>query len=140
MGDARVSLERDPPQAYDVLALDAFSGDAIPVHLLTEEAFEIYQGHLKPDGVLAVHTSNRFVDIEPVVLGLAEHFGLGWAIIDDQNEGGSDEFSESTWILLSRDRNFLDRGAIRSASAPPQSKSAPRLWTDDYSDLFSILR
>ena len=140
LGDARLSLEREPPEEYDVLALDAFSGDAIPVHLLTEEAFQIYQRHLKPDGVLAVHTSNRFVDLEPVVLGLAAHFGLGAVVINDENKGGSEEFSESTWILLSRDRNFLDRGAIRSASAPPQSKSARRLWTDDYSNLFSILR
>ncbi len=140
LGDGRLSLEREPPEEYDVLALDAFSGDAIPVHLLTEEAFQIYQRHLKPDGVLAVHTSNRFVDLEPVVLGLAERFGLGWAIIDDQNVGGSEEFSESTWILLSHDRNFLERGAIRSAATPPQSKCAPRLLTDDYSDLFSLLR
>ena len=67
------TMEAEPPQAYDVLALDAFSSDAIPVHLLTEEAVEIYLRHLKPDGVLAVHVSNRYLDLEPVVANLAGH-------------------------------------------------------------------
>ena len=70
MGDARLSIEREPPdQHFDILALDAFSGDAIPVHLLTREAFEIYLRHMKPGGIIAVHISNRHLDLEPVVAG-----------------------------------------------------------------------
>src|SRR5258706_16000426 len=71
MGDARLSLEREPPQAFDVLAVDAFSGDAIPVHLLTREAFELYFRHLRPGGVLAVHISNNYLDLQPVVVSAA---------------------------------------------------------------------
>ena len=142
MGDARLSLEQElasgRPQGFDVLALDAFSSDAIPVHLLTEEAVEIYRRHLKPDGILAVHISNRFLDLEPVVVALAQHFDMGMATI----EAGDDdkpENSNCTWILVTDDGAFLDIPAIREATStdkPPK----PHLWTDDYSDLFSILR
>ena len=76
LGDARLSLEREEsPQNFDLLVLDAFSGDAVPAHLLTAEAFEIYQRHLQPDGIMAVHISNRYLDLSPVLAGLAEQFG-----------------------------------------------------------------
>ena len=81
-GDARLSLEREPPQHFDLLVLDAFSGDAIPVHLLTKEAFEVYQRHLNTNGVIAVHISNHYLDLEPVVVNLARHFGYKLASID----------------------------------------------------------
>src|SRR5439155_25500299 len=74
-GDARLSMERQPPQQYDLLALDAFSGDAIPVHLLTDEAFRIYRRHLKTNGILAVHVTNRHLDLVPVVRNLGRRFG-----------------------------------------------------------------
>jgi SAM-dependent methyltransferase len=140
MGDARLSLEREPPQGFDVLALDAFTSDAIPVHLLTHEAFEIYRRHLKPDGVLAVHISNRFLDLQPVVLGLAEHFRMATAVIEADDDDKA-ELSHCTWILVTDDRSFLASAPIRTATEPPEEKPAVvRLWTDDYSDLFSILK
>jgi len=138
MGDARLSLEREAPQGYDVLALDAFTGDAIPLHLLTAEAFEIYRRHLKPDGVLAVHISNRFLDLEPVVLALAERFGMAAAVIDIDEEE-REELSTSTWVLVTADREFLECPAIQDAAAEP-GPIVSRLWTDDFSDLFNILK
>jgi len=149
MGDARLSMEREPPQEYDLLALDAFSSDAIPVHLLTEEAFAIYLRHLKPEGVLAVHISNRFLDLEPVVLGLADRLGLEAAVIsvsdaeeyDEEGEEGDQGLCGSTWVLVTRDKAFLEYEPIREAATPPAETSSARIvWTDDYSNLLRILK
>src|SRR2546422_4110843 len=82
LGDARLSMEREEPQAFDLLVLDAFSSDAIPVHLLTREAFELYQRHLRSGGIIAVHISNHYLDLEPVVVNVAKHFGFKLALID----------------------------------------------------------
>jgi SAM-dependent methyltransferase len=142
LGDARLSLEREPPQQYDVLALDAFTSDAIPIHLLTLEAFEIYQRHLKPDGILAVHISNRFLDLRPVVVGLAQRLGLASAIIHSGDENKT-EYSPATWVLVTRDRAFLESPPIEPSvitSAAEDEPFTPRVWTDDYSDLFSLLK
>jgi SAM-dependent methyltransferase len=144
MGDARLSLEAEPPQHYDVLALDAFSGDAIPVHLLTKEAGEIYLRHLKPDGVLAVHISNRYLDLEPVVLNLARRLKLSAAVISDSREEEDVFAYSSTWVLLTRNEKFLALPAIRDATSAVEGpdKSARRvpLWTDDHASLFPILK
>jgi spermidine synthase len=116
MGDARLMMEdevaRGAGQKFDLLALDAFSSDAIPVHLLTKEAFELYLKQLKPDGVLAVHVSNRYLDLKPVVARLAEHYNLGVAVIED-DEHSDWWFYATTWILVSRDRAFLEQAPIR---------------------------
>jgi hypothetical protein len=110
------------------------------VHLLTAEAFETYLKHLKPTGVLAVHISNRFVDLAPVVVGAAAHFDLGVAVIAAEDED-REEWSASTWVLLTRDREFLSRPAIRDATAEPEAEPPPaRLWTDDFSDVVSLLK
>ena len=140
LGDARLSLEREPSQQFDVLVLDAFTGDAIPVHLLTAEAMKTYRRHLKPDGVLAVHTSNRFVTLEPVVKGLAAHYGMATAVISHGED--TVEFSPSVWVLVTADGEFLETPEIRGAMRAPEDEPtiAPRLWTDDYSDLLSILQ
>jgi len=140
MGDARLSMEREEPQRYDVIALDAFSSDAIPVHLLTEEAFAIYLKHLKPEGVLAVHISNRFLDLEPVVLGMADRFGLGAAVVvsEDDDEAG---LLGATWVLVTANREFLEYEAVRQAAQPANENTSARIvWTDDYSDLFRIVK
>src|SRR3989454_742542 len=143
-GDARISmtreLERGEHQNFDVLVIDAFTGDAIPVHLLTKEAFAVYLQHLRqPNGVIAVHISNRFLDLQPVVFRAAKEYGLQAAWIASE---GDDEITyDSDWILLSSDSEVLNSKEIREASESdvPQYPHR-RLWTDDYSNLFQALK
>ena len=140
-GDARLALEQQHPQGFDLVALDAFNSDSIPVHLLTREAFAVYLRHLKTNGVLAVHISNHFLNLEPVVAGLARHFGLAMAVIDHDAKLEQWWIYSSTWILLSRDPRILSGPSIRSASKTDHDSNATeRLWTDDFSSLFQILR
>jgi hypothetical protein len=144
MGDARLVMEREVAdggsQQFDLLALDAFSSDAIPVHLLTKEAFEIYLKQIKPDGVIAVHISNRYLDLRPIVERLAEHFGMGVVSISDDDEPEWWIYA-TTWMLVSKNRAFLDTPAIRDAADEPDplNRQAP-LWTDDFTNLYSILK
>lgn len=142
-GDARLSLEREwtaqGSHAFDVLVLDAFSGDAVPLHLLTREAMEIYLRHLDSDGVLAVNVSNRYFDLSRPIYRLAQVLGLQAALIVDRGDGL--QSYDSIWLLLARDRRLLDQPAIAErASPPPALDSAQRLWTDDYSNLLQVLR
>jgi SAM-dependent methyltransferase len=138
-GDARLALEREPPQGFDVLAVDAFSGDAIPVHLLTREAFAVYFRQLKPGGVVAVNVSNRYVNLQPVVLRAAESLGKqAVVIVNAENE--EQAISNATWVLVSDRRAFFDSDLIKQASTPPREISGLRVWTDDYSNLLRVLR
>ena len=141
MGDARLSMEREPPQAYDLIAVDAFSSDSIPVHLLTHEAFQQYRRHLRPGGVgiVAVHISNRYLDLRPVLL--AEAQGSGWKTLEVSNKGDDDAgvFS-SDWVLMSQEGEFFRRDEIASAGVPLESKHSVRRWTDDFSNLYRILK
>jgi SAM-dependent methyltransferase len=142
-GDARLSLEREladgHPQNYDVLVLDVFSSDSIPVHLLDKEAFELYLQHLKPGGILVVHITNRHLDLVPVVWTLADHFGLSRVLVDDP--GNYSTSSRSVWMLLARDPALLEIPALRLGAEPMDGyTSGIRLWTDDYSNLFQILK
>ncbi|MEW6303472.1 MAG: fused MFS/spermidine synthase, partial [Verrucomicrobiota bacterium] len=102
LGDARLSMEFEPPQQFDILALDAFSSDAIPVHLLTKESFELYLRHIKPDGVIAVHISNRLLNLEPVLLSLSKEFGLKYAMVEHSEEDEKWWMYSTTWVLLTR--------------------------------------
>lgn len=138
LGDARLSLYRQPAQNYDVLVLDAFSGDTVPVHLLTREALEIYLDQIAPDGVIALHISSRYVNLIPVVMELAHHFQLSAALIRQEQ---SDRFraSPSDWMLLTRNQEFLQREPIRAASTYPQRWTDFPLWTDQYNNLLQIL-
>ena len=116
-GDARLSLENEPPQHFDLLVLDAFSSDAIPVHLLTKEAFEVYERHLNTNGIIAVHISNHYLDLEPVVVNLARHFGYKLASIDyDENDEEWWLYS-STWMLLSHNEQIINSPDIRNAAS-----------------------
>lgn len=139
LGDARLSLERQPSQQFDVLAVDAFSGDAIPVHLLTRQAFELYWRHLKPDGVLAVHVSNKYLDLGPVVaLGAA---ATGKKAMMISNEPDDDrEIDPSDWVLVSSRPGFFEQDDVKHAAMPIQPIRGLRMWTDDYSNLYKILR
>jgi SAM-dependent methyltransferase len=144
LGDARLSMERERPQQFDVLALDAFSSDAIPVHLLTREAFDIYLRHLKPDGVIAVHISNHYLNLTPVVNNLAAHFQLKRLSVSEGDPFDDDEGEwwryASTWVLLTRNQAFLDLPAIREARTEPEKPGIKiPLWTDDCASLFPIL-
>jgi spermidine synthase len=139
MGDGRLSLEREEKQDYHILVLDAFRGDAVPVHLLTREAFEVYLPHVRDDGLIIVNISNRYLNLKPVVRALAEHFGLHAAHIRTRaNE--KREISGCDWILLSRQRAFLERDPIAKAALPPEAAPGRVLWTDHYSSLFAILK
>jgi hypothetical protein len=144
MGDARLMMERElaenQPQAFDLLALDAFSSDAIPVHLLTKEAFEIYLKHLTPNGVLAIHISNRYLDLQPVVERLAEHFKLSVVTIPDDNEPDWWIYA-TTWVIVTRNKEFLESERIKDVAELPDAdrKNSP-LWTDDYASLYSIMK
>jgi hypothetical protein len=136
-GDARVSLDREESQQFDILALDAFSSDAIPLHLLTREAWTIYLRHLKPDGVLAVHISNVHLDLKPVIAGHAEQFGLEAATVpssSDEQRGTK----YAVWALLSRDPAALQIEAIQTAKLPPTDRKL--FWTDDRNSLFQVLK
>ena len=146
LGDARLSMEREADQSLDLLVLDAFSSDAIPVHLLTREAFEIYRRHLRPDGAIAVHISNRYLKLEPVVMNIASLFEFGHAIIYDDRDAGGDEDEEATgaytsdWIILSKNKAFLALDDVSGTARVPNPKSPRiRLWTDEESNLFRIL-
>jgi hypothetical protein len=139
LGDARLSLEREPPARFDVLAVDAFSSDAIPVHLLTREAFEVYFSQMQPDGVLAVHVSNKYLDLVPVVRLAADSLGKEARVVDTDDEDYNDIFG-ATWVLVTARPDFFDKPLLRSAAAPAEGKPGLRLWTDDYSNLFQILK
>jgi len=139
IGDARLSLEREPPQGFDVLAVDAFSSDSIPVHLLTAEAFETYFRHLKPGGILAVHISNRYLDLKPVLREAAAKFGRHARLFDEDSDEERGVYG-STWVLISDDAKTFERSPLASAAEPLESDKAVRLWTDDYSDLWRILK
>jgi hypothetical protein len=141
LGDARLSLEKEPPQRFDLLALDAFRGDAIPVHLLTEEAFAAYQRHLNTNGIIAIHISNSYVDLEPVLANIAANSGYIMKIVESVPNLGEWWIKPSIWALLTRDQHILDSTPIKEAAraARPGGQSIP-LWTDDFSSLFRVLR
>ena len=143
LGDARLSLERElaegHPQNFDVLVLDTFSSDSIPVHLVTKEAFSLYLSHLAPGGIIAAHITNLHLDLQPVLWGLAQHHGLSIARVE--YEGDSNGGYASHWVLLAPDPALLEIPAIRERSVDLRGSSTDiRLWTDDYSNLFQILK
>jgi spermidine synthase len=142
LGDARISLERElkasGSQEFHILAVDAFSSDAIPVHLLTREAFALYWQHLRSDGILAVHISNNHLELSPLIRNLAKESGKQAVLIT----AAPDTFSSlgSKWVLISSNENFLGDDRLQEritnwASDNPE----PILWTDDYSNLLSVL-
>jgi spermidine synthase len=138
-GDARISLESELQQHkqenFDVLVIDAFSGDAIPVHLLTVEAFEIYVRHLKtPSSILAIHISNSYLDLRPVVFSAAKRLGLQAVWL---HSTGDRQTTDSSWVLLSKGDKLLELHSTLLDEAPKVQTIRP--WTDDYSNLLQIL-
>jgi SAM-dependent methyltransferase len=140
LGDARLSLERETPQNFDVLAVDAFSGDSIPVHLLTKQAFDLYFRHLRPRGVLVVHISNKYLDLEPVVKKLADATGKKALVVDTDDDDEDSEIFGATWVLVTDNREVLEHPHVAAAGPILEGAENQRLWTDDYSNLITILK
>ena len=137
LGDARLQLEVEPDQKFDVLVIDAFSGDSVPIHLLTREAFAQYFRHLKADGVLAVHITNRFLDLQPVVKAAAGQFGKDVRLVDFEGDRQRQIF-RSRWALISGDPAFFAHPQLAQATPIP-SRPGFKIWQDDYSSIFAIL-
>ena len=143
IGDGRLVLERQlrssGSKQFDVIALDAFSGDAVPVHLLTREAFAMYEQHMKPDGVIAVNISNRHIDLSPVLRAVAAEQGKGVLLVS-ANEDGAAGITNSVWVLLSRNPAFLENPKVTSVVSPwPNNGRPPMIWTDDFSTIYDLL-
>ena len=139
-GDARITLERQAEQGllqrFDVLAIDAFSSDAIPIHLITLEAVNAYMAHLQEDGILAFHVTNRYVDLLPVVQRLADETEFTTVYIE--NSSNSDHMVYSAdWVLLTRNEEFLSKDIVHEDEWP--MPPAGPLWTDDFSSLFEVV-
>lgn len=132
LGDGRLALEALPPQHYDLLAIDAFAGDSIPVHLLTREAFALYFRHLTPTGVLALQISNDFVALEPVAARAAALFGKRALLVFDRGSRAASTWP-TKWVLVTSDPTFAVDGA------EPLVSDGGRAWTDDYSNLLEVL-
>ena len=145
LGDGRLSLEREPDQRFDVLALDAFSGDSIPMHLLTREAMATYVRHLKPDGVIVFQATNRFVDIAPVIERLAAEFGFSAVLVSDAPEASDTRavdywLSDTDQIIVTRNAGLLAAESISSVAEPLRLRPGFRVWTDDFYNLLRILK
>jgi hypothetical protein len=135
VGDGRLRIAEAPPGSFDLVILDAFSSDSIPVHLLTEEAMEVYADRLTRDGLLMVHISNRVFDLEPVVANAADH--LGWAAAIGREGGASTGATPSTWIALSPDGNTI--GQLQAGGGWSELDERRVRWTDDYSSILPVL-
>lgn len=138
LGDARLAMAQGKPQRFDVIVVDAFSGDAIPVHLLTRQALALYRDHLQPNGVIAFHISNRFINLEPVVAGLARDAGLQVAIVNTRADDEQGYYA-ADWALVTANGTFLGLPEVAAAIAEPDHRSV-RTWTDDYSSILPLLR
>jgi len=140
LGDARLSLEREQQsKQFDLVAVDAFSGDAIPVHLLTRQAFALYWRHAKPDGILAVHVSNHYLNLAPVVALAAAEDGKQ-AMMVSVDEDAETEGAASDWVLVTSRSGFFDQPDIKGVAEKITPIRGLRTWTDDYSNLYKILR
>jgi len=143
LGDGRLSLEREPDQRYDLLAIDAFSGDSIPMHLITREAMATYLRHLKPDGVIVFQATNRFVNIALVVERLAAEFGLTAVLVSDSpedSEGAAYWISGTDQLIVTRNARMLAAEPIGSVADPLPPRPDLRIWTDDFYNLLRILK
>jgi len=143
-GDGRISLEREfreqGSMQYDLLIVDAFSGDAIPVHLMTLEAFKLYFKHLRADGILALHISNRHLNLKPVVYGLAKAMGIP-ALMVKKKKRSKDYIKGSKWVLLTKNQRFLRHPRVLRYVTPwPADIRDDIIWTDDYSSLLKVLK
>ncbi|MFZ0394800.1 MAG: fused MFS/spermidine synthase, partial [Terracidiphilus sp.] len=138
-GDARTSLEHEPPQNFDVLVVDAFTGDAIPLHLLTTQALALYRRHLAPGGIIAFHISNQHVNLGPPIALVAASAGMQARLVSSTAEQEPGEFSAS-WVLVTDNYAFLNQAVVAAHARSIRPRPGLRLWTDDYSALLPVLR
>jgi spermidine synthase len=139
VGDGRLALEREPQRGYDVLALDAFSSDSIPMHLVTREAMAAYVKHLAPGGALVFQATNRFVDLLPVIRRLADEHGMQTLWIRDDSDDGDAFTFASDQVIVTADPQLLELQALKSVGAPAPSRPDLPTFTDDYHNLLRIL-
>jgi hypothetical protein len=139
LGDARLSLASEGNQNFNVIVIDAFSGDAIPVHLLTREALALYRRHLQPDGVIAFHVSNQYIDLEPVVAAIAADAGMSAVSVHSHGDE-KNGFYYADWILVSTNQKLLHQPEIINNGFPAPLQAGVRLWTDNYSSVFPLLK
>ena len=145
-GDGRIQLEHElaagKPQGFDVLVLDAFASDAVPIHLLTREAFELYSKHLNPGGILAFNVTNVYVDLKALIRGTAKQLGYQSLWVDwHPNRDEPMGFEPNSWILVTQNREFMQNPAVRSRVKSWESDTnADIVWTDDYASLLQVLR
>jgi hypothetical protein len=141
-GDARIALEEElragEVQEFDLLVVDTFSGDTIPLHLLTKEAFELYMAHLKEGGILAVNVSNKLFDLPQAIFPIADDLGLNAALIAGKGDGI--QSYDSVWMLMTTDPVFLNLPFVASRAQERPDYADTRIWTDDFSNLFQILK
>ena len=138
LGDARLNLEREAPNGFDVLVIDAFSGDSIPVHLITREALALYRKHMKPDGVIAFHVSNRYLSLAPVVEKLSEDAGMHAMLIADSQPAAP--LLNTDWILVAATREALMKPSLLRVAKKPPIIEGLQPWTDDSNNLFKVLK
>ncbi|HWI36794.1 MAG TPA: fused MFS/spermidine synthase [Burkholderiales bacterium] len=143
LGDGRLSLEREPPRGYDVMGIDAFSGDSIPMHLITREAMALYVKHLKPDGVIVFQATNRFIDLLPVVKRLAEEFGMEAVNISDSPDvvdGPQYWYSATDQVIVTRNQKLLAWPTIDDVSDEIEDRPDLPTFTDSHHNLLRILK
>jgi spermidine synthase len=143
MGDGRLSLEREPPRSYDVLGIDAFSGDSIPMHLVTREAMALYLGHIKPDGVIVFQVTNRHIDLRPVVKRVAAELGLQAVHVDDvpKSKAGVEYwYSATDQVIVTRDRALLEWPRLAEATEDIEDRAGLPTFTDAHHNLLRILK
>lgn len=140
LGDARLNLEREPSRQFDVLAIDAFSSDSIPTHLITREALEVYLKHMAPNGIIAFHVTNRYLNLPPVVQKVADAAGLKTAFVSHDPDDGDDRYSRTDWMLVTRDDAFLASDIVKKVVSKVEVPANLSLWTDDFNNLLRIIK
>lgn len=141
LGDGRLSLEREPSRQFDMLAVDAFSGDAVPMHLLTREAMAIYAKHIKPEGAIVFQATNRFVNLMPVIRRLADELGMYTYWVDDEPKLKKGDFAFGTdQVIVTRNRALFSAPMLRGAGKPAPARGDLAPFTDDYYNLLRIMK
>jgi hypothetical protein len=138
LGDARLAMEAEMPQGFDVLAVDAFSGDSVPAHLLTTQAMDVYMRHVREGGIVAFHVTNRFLALPAVVERIAAARGLASVMIHDRAEDS--DLRATDWVLVARDAASLQRPGLAGKGQPFAPAPGLRAWTDDFNNLLSVLK